>query len=185
MYLGLTGERLKAADAIHAGIADVFVPSENFVALKSRLAAGDSFDAALRGLSGDAGAASLVNARAEIDKHFSLGSVAEIVASLKADGSEWSTKVAGVLAAKSPTSLLVAYRQIRAGASLSFEEAMKLEFRLTNRFMRGHDFYEGVRAIIIDKDQSPKWKPATLEDVSAGDVDVYFATLGEDELSFN
>lgn len=51
--------------------------------------------------------------------------------------------------------------------------------------MRGHDFYEGVRAIIIDKDQSPKWKPATLEDVSAGDVDVYFATLGEDELSFN
>ena len=62
---------------------------------------------------------------------------------------------------------------------------MKLEFRLTNRFMRGHDFYEGVRAIIIDKDQSPKWKPATLEDVSAGDVDAYFATLGEDELSFN
>ncbi len=185
MFLGLTGERLKAADAIHAGIADVFVPSENFAELKSRLAAGDNFDAALRGLSSDAGAASLADARGAIDKHFSLGSVAEIVASLTADGGEWTTKIADALSTKSPTSLLVAYRQIRAGASLSFEEAMKLEFRLTNRFMRGHDFYEGVRAIIIDKDQSPKWKPATLADVSAAEVEEYFATLGDDELSFD
>tara|TARA_R110000868_G_scaffold201977_3_gene449518 strand:+ start:8761 stop:9801 length:1041 start_codon:yes stop_codon:yes gene_type:complete len=184
MFLGLTGERLKAADAIHAGIADVFVPSENFAALKSRLAAGDSFDAALKGLSGDAGEASLGTKRAQIDKHFSFGSVAEIIASLQADASEWATKVAGVLATKSPLSLLVAYRQIRTGASLSFEEAMRLEFRLTNRFMRGHDFYEGVRAIIIDKDQSPKWEPATLEDVSAVEVDGYFASLGSEELSF-
>tara|TARA_R110000868_G_scaffold39980_14_gene138666 strand:+ start:1087 stop:2127 length:1041 start_codon:yes stop_codon:yes gene_type:complete len=185
MYLGLTGERLKAADAIHAGIADVFVPSENIVTLKSRLAAGDSFDVALKDLSGDAGEAGLGGTRAQIDKHFSLGSVAEIVASLKTDGGEWATKVAGVLDTKSPLSLLVAYRQIRAGASLSFEEAMKLEFRLTNRFMRGHDFYEGVRAIIIDKDQSPKWQPATLDGVSAAEVDGYFASLGSEELSFD
>ena len=61
---------------------------------------------------------------------------------------------------------------------------MRLEFRLTNRFMRGHDFYEGVRAIIIDKDQSPKWEPAMLEDVSAVEVDGYFASLGSEELSF-
>ena len=185
MFLGLTGERLKAADAIHAGIADVFVPSENIAELKSRLAAGDSFDVALKGLSCDAGEASLGTTRAQIDKHFSLGSVAEIVASLKTDGSEWATKVAGVLATKSPLSLLVAYRQIRAGASLSFEEAMKLEFRLTNRFMCGHDFYEGVRAIIIDKDQSPKWQPATLDGVNAAEVDGYFASLGSEELSFD
>ncbi len=104
---------------------------------------------------------------------------------MTADGGEWTTKIADALSTKSPTSLLVAYRQIRAGASLSFEEAMKLEFRLTNRFMRGHDFYEGVRAIIIDKDQSPKWKPATLADVSAAEVEEYFATLGDDELSFD
>lgn len=185
MYLGLTGERLKAADAIHAGIADVFMRSENFAEFKSRLAAGDSFDVALKGLSGDAGEAGLGAVRAQIDEHFSRGSVAEIIASLKADGGEWATKVAGVLATKSPLSLLVAYRQIRVGASLSFEEAMKLEFRLTNRFMRGHDFYEGVRAIIIDKDQSPKWQPAVLDDVSAAEVDGYFASLGSDELSFD
>lgn len=185
MYLALTGERLKAADAIFAGIADVFVPSDRIEKLKSRLAEGDSFDVALNGLSGDAGEAPLSTLLPQIDAHFSKGSVSEIIASLKADGGEWANKVLGVLATKSPTSLLVAYRQVREGASLTFEQAMKLEFRLTNRFMRGHDFYEGVRAIIIDKDQSPKWQPASLEGVGQGDVDAYFASLGDQELSFD
>jgi enoyl-CoA hydratase len=185
MYLALTGERLKAADAIYAGIADVFVPSAHFDELKTRLASMGNFDKALDGLTGDAGLASLAALRTEIDRHFSKGSVAEIVTSLEADGGEWATKVLGVLAGKSPTSLLVAYRQVREGAALSFEEAMKLEFRLTNRFMRGHDFYEGVRAIIIDKDQTPHWKPATLDGVSATDVDAYFSSLGNGELSFD
>ncbi|MGV8995898.1 MAG: enoyl-CoA hydratase/isomerase family protein [Parvibaculaceae bacterium] len=185
MFLGLTGERLKAADAIYAGIADVFVASENFSILESHLAAGDKFDVALDGLVGDADAAPLAGVRADIDKHFSKGSVADIIASLKADGSEWANKVLATLATKSPLSLLVAYRQIREGRALSFEESMKLEFRLTNRFMRGHDFYEGVRAIIIDKDQAPKWKPATLADVNATEVEGYFASLGSEELSFD
>lgn len=185
MFLALTGERLKAADAIYAGIADVYVPAEKLGELKARLARGEAFDAALKGLSADAGAASLGAAREQIDRHFSKGSVAEIIASLKADGGEWAQKVLATLATKSPTSLLVTYDQVRAGAKLSFEEAMKLEFRLTNRFMRGHDFYEGVRAIIIDKDQKPQWKPATLEAVAQADVDAYFATLGSDELTFD
>ncbi len=185
MYLGLTGQRLKAADAIYASIADVFVASENFDALKVRLASGQALDTALGGLKGDAGEASLAAQHTKIDAHFSKSSVVKIIASLEADGSEWASKTLSVLAAKSPTSLLVAYAQVRAGASLSFDEAMRLEFRLTNRFMRGHDFYEGVRAIIIDKDQAPKWKPATLAAVSAADVDAYFATLGEDELRFD
>jgi enoyl-CoA hydratase len=185
MYLALTGERLKAADAIYAGIADVFVPSERFDELKSRLAAGEGFDAAVKGLSGDAGVASLAFVREHIDRHFSKASVADIIASLKADGGDWAGKVLAVLASKSPTSLMVAHRQVREGARLSFEEAMKLEFRLTNRFMRGHDFYEGVRAIIIDKDQSPRWSPASLDGVSAADVDAYFAPLGDNELSFD
>lgn len=185
MFLALTGERLKAADAVHAGIADVFVPAEKLVELKAALAAGEGVDAALKTFSADAGVPPLAANRANIDKHFSKGSVAEIVASLTADGGEWAAKVLATLATKSPTSLLVGYRQVREGAQLSFEEAMKLEFRLTNRFMRGHDFYEGVRAIIIDKDQKPQWKPATLEAVTPGDVDAYFATLGSDELTFD
>ena len=184
MFLGLTGERLKAADAIYAGIADVFVSSDKFSDLKSRLAAGDAYDVALKGLAGDPGSASLGELRDAIDRHFSKGSLAEIIASLKADGSVWANKVLTTLGTKSPISLLVTYRQIRAGRALSFEEAMKLEFRLTNRFMRGHDFYEGVRAIIIDKDQAPKWQPDTLDGVSADLVDGYLASRGNDELSF-
>jgi enoyl-CoA hydratase len=185
MFLGLTGERLKAADAIHAGIADVFVPGEKLGELKERLVQDEPVNAAVKAVAADAGVAPLAVHRAGIDRHFSKGSVGEIVASLKADADEWAQKAAAALAAKSPTSLLVTYRQIREGAKLSFEDCMKLEFRLTNRFMRGHDFYEGVRAIIIDKDQKTAWRPARLEDVSAADVDAYFATLGEDELSFD
>ena len=185
MFLGLTGERLKAADAIYAGIADTFVPSVHLSALKEKLAAGETFDAATKAFSADAGEAPLVTHRDKIDKHFSKASVAEIMVSLEADDSDWARKVLGTLATKSPTSLLVTFVQIKTGATLDFAEAMKLEFRLTNRFMRGHDFYEGVRAIIIDKDQSPKWQPATLAEVRPADVDVYFASLGKDELQLD
>jgi len=82
-----------------------------------------------------------------------------------------------VLATKSPTSLKVAFRQIRAGASLDFAAAMALEYRLSQRFCAAHDFREGVRAVIIEKDQKPQWQPPDLEAVSAADVDAYFAPL--------
>lgn len=185
MFLALTGERLKAADAIYAGIADVFVPSERLGALKARIAAGEAIEAVLAELAGDAGAAPLAERRASIDRHFSEDSVAGIIASLEADGGEWARKVLTTLASKSPTSLLVTYRQIREGAKLSFEDCMKLEYRLTNRFMRGHDFYEGVRAIIVDKDQKPAWRPAALADVAPAEIDRYFSSLGADELRFD
>lgn len=184
MYLALTGERLKAADAIYAGIADVFVPSERLAGLRSRLAAGEPVETVSGSLSGDAGTPPLAQNREAIDRHFSKESVAGILASLKADGSEWAARVAAIIEAKSPVSTLVTYRQVREGRRLGFEDCMKLEFRLTNRFMKGRDFYEGVRAVVIDKDQKPVWSPATLAGVSAQEVDAYFAPLGADELSF-
>lgn len=184
MYLALTGERLKAADAIYAGIADVFVPSERLAGLRSRLAAGELVETVSGSLSGDAGTPPLAQNREAIDRHFSKESVAGILASLKADGSEWAARVAAIIEAKSPVSTLVTYRQVREGRRLGFEDCMKLEFRLTNRFMKGRDFYEGVRAVVIDKDQKPVWSPATLAGVSAQEVDAYFAPLGADELSF-
>jgi enoyl-CoA hydratase len=184
MYLALTGERLKAADAIYAGIADVFVPSERLAGLRNRLAAGEPVETVSGSLSGDAGTPPLAQNREAIDRHFSKESVAGILASLKADGSEWAARVAAIIEAKSPVSTLVTYRQVREGRRLGFEDCMKLEFRLTNRFMKGRDFYEGVRAVVIDKDQKPVWSPATLAGVSAQEVDAYFAPLGADELSF-
>ena len=94
-------------------------------------------------------------------------------------------KTADTIETKSPTSTLVAYAQVCEGASLGFEDCMRLEYRLINGFVKGHDFYEGVRAVVIDKDQSPKWKPATLAEMSADDVKSYFAPLGADELTFD
>lgn len=183
MYLGLTGTRLKAADAIYAGIADAYVPSVRLETLKDRLAGGTDPRAALHEVVEEEGPAPLASMQNEIGAHFSKGSVAEILSSLRADGGEWATKTADTIETKSPTSTLVAFRQIREGATLDFEDCMKLEYRLIERFVKGHDFYEGVRAVVLDKDQAPKWRPATLAEMTAGDVDEYFAPLGVNELT--
>ena len=86
---------------------------------------------------------------------------------------------------KSPTSLAVALEQMRRGGSLDFEDAMRTEFRIVSRIIAGHDFYEGVRAAIIDKDGAPRWRPATLEAVDARVVEGHFADLGPAELELS
>jgi enoyl-CoA hydratase len=86
--------------------------------------------------------------------------------------------------AKSPTSQAIALRQMELGRSLSFEEAMMMEFRIVSRICRGHDFYEGVRALIVDKDNRPDWRPSAADAVSKAAIDAYFAPLGQSELTF-
>ncbi len=78
----------------------------------------------------------------------------------------------------------VSLREIRNGARLDFEECMRMEFRMVQRFMQRHDFFEGIRALLVDKDNAPKWQPATLADVTPAMVDAYFAPLPAGELSF-
>ena len=87
--------------------------------------------------------------------------------------------------AKSPTSLKVTLRQLIDGSGFEVEAALALEYRLTQHMMAGHDFYEGVRATLVDKDQKPQWQPASLAEVTDAMVDSYFATLGDDELRFD
>lgn len=184
MYLALTGARLKAADAIYVGIADVYVPSARIETLKDRLAGGTSPREALAEVAEEEGAAPLAAMQKDISAHFSKGSVPEIIVSLRTDGGEWAMQTADAIEGKSPVSTLVAYRQVREGAQLEFEDCMKLEYRLINRFAAGHDFYEGVRAVVIDKDQSPKWNPARLADVDPAEVDRYFSPLEGGDLNF-
>ena len=184
MYLALTGERLKAADAVYAGIADIFVPAEKTGDLVAALANGQNPSDVIAGFAQDPGPAPLRDLQGAIDRHFGKSSVEEILRSLADDGSDWACRMIEIIRAKSPTSTKVAFRQMREGARQDFDACMKLEFRLTNRFMAGHDFYEGVRAVVIDKDQSPNWDPARLEDVSTQMVDTYFESLGADELQF-
>ncbi|TNN38941.1 3-hydroxyisobutyryl-CoA hydrolase, mitochondrial [Liparis tanakae] len=88
------------------------------------------------------------------------------------------------LSRMSPTSLKITHQQLEAGAALSLREVLVMEYRLSQACMRGHDFYEGVRAVLVDKDQSPRWSPPTLEEVTQQSVDQCFSSLGEKDLTF-
>jgi enoyl-CoA hydratase len=182
MYLALTGTRLKSADALNSGVATHFVPAANTDSLIERLATGDAPDAAITALAGDAGAPPLAQHQALINRCFAGNSVETILSALAAELNEWAVATATTIRTKSPTSLKLAFRQLREGRRLAFDDCMRMEFRMVNRVIAGHDFYEGVRATIIDKDQAPKWQPAMLEAVSEADIDAYFAPLGEKEL---
>ena len=182
LYLGLTGGRLKAADAIYAGIADSFVATERLTDLRNALAEEGDVDAVIGSWATDAGVAGIAAQQPQIDRAFGVTSLADILDRLDRDGDEWSVRTATTIRAKSPTSVRLAFRQIREGADLSFEDCMRLEYRLVNRVMRAHDFYEGTRAVVIDKDQSPKWQPGSLDAVTDEQIDEYFGSLGDDEL---
>lgn len=184
LYLGLTGKRLRAADCIHAGIAGANVPQAAHAALIERLAGGAAAGEAIAALHVDPGAASLAPHRAAVDRCFAAESVEGIIAALEEDGGAWAQATRAELMTKSPFALKVAFRQLRRGRALDFEGCMKMEYRISQRIVRTHDFREGVRAVIIDKDQSPRWEPAGLADVDDAAVEACFAPLDGRELSF-
>ena len=182
LYLALTGARLKCADALALGLATHAVPSEAFAAIRERLQAGEAPDTVLADHARDPGSPPLEAQRAMIDRVFDEGSVAEIIADLEFEGSEAASQIAKTIKAKSPTSLRIAFEQMRRGSEIDFREAMRMEFRIVSRILDGKDFYEGVRAVLIDKDQSPQWDPAALDDVSDEVIAAYFEPLGDAEL---
>ena len=182
LYLGLTGARLKTADALFAGIATHVVPKAKREALLSRLSEGEAPDEVLEALGEKTEAAPLAELSRRVDAVFSAQSVEEILRRLDDTGDAWALDTAKTIRTKSPTSTKLAFRQIRNGRSLDFDDCMRMEFRMVHRVIAGHDFYEGVRATIIDKDGQPKWRPATLAEVSDHDIDAYFAPLGKEEL---
>ncbi len=185
VYLGLTGARLKAADCLYAGIADCFTPSTSHDDLLRALSAGGDADRICASFAKDPGPALLSAAQEKIDEFFAGSTVEEILKSLTAPNDPWSQETAKTLRAKSPTSLKITLRQLREGAALSFRACMALEYRIISRIMMGHEFFEGVRATVIDKDNAPLWKPARLEDVSPESVDAYFAPLESDEWKYD
>ena len=182
LYLGMTGARLKTQDALYAGVATHFVPTAQRDGLVESLADGREIDMALRDVVDTVPDAYLTAHRAKIDAVFGGDSVEDILAALDADHTDWADDAAKTIRAKSPTATKLAFRQIREGKTLGFDDCMRMEFRMVNRVIAGHDFYEGVRATIIDKDGAPNWQPATLAQVSDADIDAYFAPLGEKEL---
>ncbi|HEY5379126.1 MAG TPA: enoyl-CoA hydratase/isomerase family protein [Pseudolabrys sp.] len=187
-YCALTGERFGIADAVGGGIATHRIPSARFGALLDGLTGTVSVDALLSAFSEAPGEGPIMARHGAIDRLFAGGRVEDILAALDSEASsksadaEWAGKTAAVLRTKSPLSLKLALAQVRRGKEWDFAACMRAEFRIVSRIIHGHDFYEGVRAVIVDKENKPRWQPATLAEVSDAEVERHFAPLGEDEL---
>jgi len=187
-YCALTGERFNAADACAAGIATHRIPSARFAALLDGLTGTVSVDALLAAFAEPAGEGPVMPRRAAIDRLFAGDRVEDILAALDRDAASasadaaWAGKTAATMRTKSPLSLKLALAQVRRGKTWDFETCMRAEFRIVSRVIHGSDFYEGVRAVIVDKDNKPRWRPATLAEVSDADVERHFAPLGAEEL---
>jgi len=183
-HCALTGERLAATEAVRAGVATHRVPSARFPDLIEALCGAVPVEALLGAFAeppSDAGR--LAAHRPAIDRLFAGDRVEDIGAGLDAEAAGegehavFARATAALIGAKSPTSLKIALAQMRRGRTLDFEECMRTELRIVSRIARGHEFYEGIRAVIIDKDQMPRWRPGTLAEVSEADVEGYFAPL--------
>jgi len=189
-YMALTGARLKAPECLYCGYGTHFLPTEKIGDLAEKLGGldfGTDAHAAVDAFLADyAGAAS----EAQIDQEtintlFDGDSLEVLIETLEQAGDDWARKQAQILRGKSPTSLKLTFKQIEEGAALGIDQCLQMEYRIVSRIREGHDFYEGVRAVIIDKDNAPAWEPARLEDVPDTEIERYFASLGEKELDLN
>lgn len=180
MYLALTGARIGLGDSMEAGLVTHAVNRQDFENVLDGLAHGDTPAAVIKPIAGKAPAGVLAAHRRRIETIFSAGSVEAILERLDRDGDPFAREIAQTIRTRSPTSLKLVYRQIWAAAHLDLKQCLAMEYRLALRVLRGHDFREGVRAALIDKDRAPKWTPASLAGV--GNLDAFFAPLGPEEL---
>jgi enoyl-CoA hydratase len=187
VYLALTGGRAVLGDLVALGLATAHVPVARFDALLERLVAGEAAERAIAAETIAPPASDLLAKRDFIARSFAAPSVAAILAEIEAachTGSTFAQTTLKMLRSRSPTSVAIALRQMQLGAALDFDAALRMEFRVASGIVHGHDFYEGVRATLIDKDHAPRWKPASVAETAAADIDAYFAPL-TDELEFS
>ncbi|RFP10114.1 MULTISPECIES: enoyl-CoA hydratase/isomerase family protein [unclassified Duganella] len=185
-YLGVTGVTIGAADALHAGLADHFVPGSEMAALSALLEATPgaelaeaiaAFAAPFKAAAGDS---KLAAERAAIDRHFGAGSVPAIIASLKTDDSAFAQKTLQVMATRSPLMMCVTHELVQRGAALDVADCLRMERTLVRHNFEDGEVIEGVRALVIDKDNAPQWKPASLEEVSEAMVQRFFQPVWPD-----
>jgi len=189
LYLGLTGARLKGADILYAGIGTSYMSSGRIGDFITALAEADikeasDVDRVIASFSEDPGAAPLDEFRDLIDAAFDEETIEDIMDHLEAIDHEWAAKTLAKLNKMSPISMKVIIEQILRGSALDFNEAMKMEYRIVSHIVSYQsDFYEGVRAVLIDRDQNPVWKPAAVGEVTDEMVTAHFENLGEKELN--
>lgn len=174
-WIGLTGARLKGAECVSAGVCDIIVSDDKLAEIVDAMARGE--------LPWIPSESTYLERADQIDKMFAGASVEEILTALDQDEDPWSRKQAAIMRSKSPTSTRITFRHLdQVGRGGEFEDCMRTEYRLARYCMTHPDFYEGVRAVIIDKDNKPNWSPATLAEASDTFVAEAFADLGDEEL---
>jgi len=184
-YLGLTGRTIGRADAYALGLATHCIADAAFADIMTALADAQPVDPELDSRHADPGPGELAPHLGTIDRCFAASTVEEIIERLNAiTGPEqgWARGVVADLSTRSPLSLKVTLRHIREAKAQDLRQTLQVDYRLACRFLADHDFAEGVRAVLVDKDGQPRWKPATLADVSDSMVEAYFEPMGAHEL---
>lgn len=182
-FLALTGHRLDGAECLALGLATHYLSSAALDEAKVRIIADPrSIDAALGDLSVTPPDAKILAHRSDIDRLFASDVLEEVFAALEADSGDWAQAQLKLLRTKSPQTMKVSLRLLHEGALMhDFADEMRQEYAVGCRVVQRHDFLEGVRAVIIDKDHAPRWDPATPEGVTDHVIDQIFAPLPEDE----
>lgn len=184
MYLGLTGNAIGRADAYALGLVTHCIPSARFAEIEAEIADVQPVDTVLDTRHEEPGPGELDALRETIASCFSAGSVGEIVDRLKSEkgaNAAFAAETAAALATRAPLSLAITHRHITAARDIDLKRVLEIDYRLACRCLDGHDFYEGVRALIIDKDNAPRWQPGTIGEVSEADVEAWFSPLADGE----
>jgi enoyl-CoA hydratase len=179
-YLALTGSRVAGAECLALGLATHYLPSSALVEAKARIASEDveHLDGILSTLSETPPALKIVETLLQINRHFASNAFEDILASLEGDASEWAMRELATLRTKSPQTCKVALRQLSESLKLTdFVDNMAMEYRIASRVIVRPDFAEGVRAVIVDKDNAPQWNPEMPEGVTEDLIDAIFAAL--------
>ncbi|MBA4307313.1 MAG: enoyl-CoA hydratase [Sphingopyxis sp.] len=183
-FLALTGARIAGPGCLALGLASHYIPSESLADAKARIAVEDidRIDGILGTLAVSPPPSKIVETLFQINRHFASDRFEDILASLDADESDWAMREAATLRSKSPQTCKVALRQLAESLKLDdFADNMAMEYRIASRVLTRPDFAEGVRAVIVDKDNAPKWDPAQPQDVTDALLDTIFAGLPADE----
>lgn len=182
-HAALTGANFDGADAIAMGFADHFVPHDRLTDFKAAIVA-DGIDAALAAHATEPPPSNLVRQREWIDECYAGETALDIVAALRGHGDPAAAEAADLVETRSPISVSVALEALRRAAKLdTLEDVLRQEYRTSCGALRSHDFVEGIRAQVVDKDRNPKWSPASLAAVTTADVEEYF-TPADRELEF-
>ena len=182
-YLGLTGLTIGAADALYVGLADLFVPQEQMAALKELINSTPgaqlrvAIDAFAAPFAQEAGASVLEGERASIDRHFGATSVRQIMQSLESDQSEFAQQALAAMRQRSPLMMCVTRELLRRGATLDVADCLRMERTLVRHNFEHGEVLEGVRALVIDKDNAPQWNPATVAEVTEEMIERFFTPV--------